>query len=89
MGISKNAVIGKLDRLVQCKENPEEKPVSTVTPNPFPPPRACLWPHGHPGDADFHFCGAKALPGKSYCAECAARAYERPKEQERDLLEAA
>lgn len=35
----------------------------------------CLWPIGDPGDPDFHFCGADALPGKPYCAEHAARAY--------------
>jgi GcrA cell cycle regulator len=35
----------------------------------------CLWPIGDPGDKDFHFCGAQALPGKPYCAEHAARAY--------------
>jgi GcrA cell cycle regulator len=35
----------------------------------------CLWPIGDPGDPDFHFCGAEALPGKPYCGEHAARAY--------------
>ena len=35
----------------------------------------CLWPFGDPGDADFHFCGAPAVPGKPYCAEHCARAY--------------
>lgn len=35
----------------------------------------CLWPIGDPGDSDFHFCGAQAVPGKPYCAEHAARAY--------------
>jgi GcrA cell cycle regulator len=84
MGVSKNTIIGKLCRLGQCR-----KSACTTTPNPFPGSGACVWPHGDPGDAGFHFCGAKALPGKPYCAECAAHAYERPKEQEPDLLEAA
>ena len=35
----------------------------------------CLWPFGHPGDADFHFCGANAVEGKPYCPEHCARAY--------------
>ena len=35
----------------------------------------CLWPIGDPGDEDFHFCGAPAVPGKPYCAEHCARAY--------------
>lgn len=35
----------------------------------------CLWPIGDPGDQDFHFCGAPAVPGKPYCDEHCARAY--------------
>ncbi|MEO1190806.1 MAG: GcrA family cell cycle regulator [Pseudomonadota bacterium] len=35
----------------------------------------CSWPIGDPGDADFRFCGADTLPGKSYCAEHCAMAY--------------
>lgn len=35
----------------------------------------CLWPIGDPGDQDFHFCGAPAIPGKPYCDEHCARAY--------------
>ncbi len=27
----------------------------------------CMWPEGHLGEADFHFCGAKPLPGRPYC----------------------
>ena len=34
----------------------------------------CLWPIGDPGDQDFHFCGAPAVPGKPYCDEHCARA---------------
>jgi GcrA cell cycle regulator len=40
-----------------------------------------MWPHGHPGDDDFHFCGGSPLPGKPYCANHAAVAYLRPKEE--------
>ncbi|MCQ9154145.1 GcrA family cell cycle regulator [Acidomonas methanolica] len=36
---------------------------------------ACCWPIGDPGTPGFHFCGAKPLPGKPYCAEHAALAY--------------
>lgn len=36
---------------------------------------ACLWPIGDPGDPDFHFCGAPAVPGKPYCASHCAKAY--------------
>lgn len=37
--------------------------------------QACVWPIGDPGDADFHFCAAEAVPGKPYCAEHCAKAY--------------
>ncbi|AOX17628.1 GcrA family cell cycle regulator [Kozakia baliensis] len=36
---------------------------------------SCCWPIGDPGTPGFHFCGAKPLPGKPYCAEHAAMAY--------------
>lgn len=35
----------------------------------------CLWPHGDPGDPDFHFCGATSVEGKPYCPDHCARAY--------------
>jgi GcrA cell cycle regulator len=41
----------------------------------------CLWPHGHPDDPHFHFCGGHLVPGKPYCAVHAAIAYVRPKEE--------
>lgn len=52
---------------------------------PPPPPKvvslaagkgpACQWPHGHPGHANFHFCGKQAEPGRPYCTEHVAVAY--------------
>ena len=39
--------------------------------------QACKWPHGDPGDADFHFCGAPAADGRPYCPEHCAIAYVR------------
>ena len=38
-------------------------------------PGTCRWPIGEPRDADFRFCGAKALDGSSWCADCAAIAW--------------
>jgi GcrA cell cycle regulator len=82
LGLTKNAVIGKLHRIALAPR------VSTP---PAPPQRnffefnghgpGCLWPHGHPDDVNFHFCGAHPLPGKPYCAEHAAVAYIRPREE--------
>jgi len=56
-------------------------PVQAPAPRPRTVARAngkgpnCLWPIGDPGDQDFHFCGAPAIPGKPYCDEHCARAY--------------
>jgi len=38
--------------------------------------RMCKWPIGHPGDADFHFCGKPSMPTFPYCAEHCAEAYQ-------------
>ena len=39
----------------------------------------CMWPVGHPGDGDFHFCGDRALVGKPYCVAHCAVAYVKAK----------
>ena len=41
------------------------------------PFRKCQWPHGHPGEKEFHFCGKQTFGKYSYCQEHAARAYRR------------
>jgi GcrA cell cycle regulator len=38
--------------------------------------RICKWPMGHPGEADFHFCGETVNPGFPYCVEHCGRAYQ-------------
>ena len=38
--------------------------------------RICKWPIGHPGEPDFHFCGAKANPGFPYCVDHCGVAYQ-------------
>ena len=38
--------------------------------------RICKWPMGHPGEADFHFCGQAVNPGFPYCVEHCGRAYQ-------------
>jgi GcrA cell cycle regulator len=39
-----------------------------------------MWPIGHPGEDDFHFCGGRPEPGKPYCEAHAKIAYIKPKE---------
>lgn len=38
--------------------------------------RVCRWPMGHPGEADFHFCGHAVNPGYPYCVEHCGRAFQ-------------
>jgi len=38
--------------------------------------KVCRWPMGHPGEADFHFCGQNVNPGFPYCVEHCGRAYQ-------------
>ncbi len=38
--------------------------------------KVCKWPIGHPGEADFHFCGKPSNPSFPYCLEHCAQAYQ-------------
>lgn len=38
--------------------------------------RICRWPMGHPGEADFHFCGEPVNPGYPYCVDHCGRAFQ-------------
>lgn len=94
LGITKNAVVGKVHRLglpprqSPIKERPKQPAAVMAPPKPkvmeFKGP-ACCWPIGHPREPGFHFCGAAAAQGKPYCAEHAAKAYvpNRPGRSER------
>lgn len=78
LGVTKNAVIGKVHRLglpkrrVSAAEKPKE--VAVVTLDGL---RAgmCSWPEGDPGAENFRFCAAPTVPGKPYCADHCAKAY--------------
>ncbi len=60
-------------RLVPAKPSPEiADKTSLLDLND----RVCRWPMGHPGEPDFHFCGAKVNPGFPYCVEHCGRAYQ-------------
>src|SRR5437764_44459 len=80
IGVTKNAVIGKVHRIGLVPRVVKE----------LPPPRrnvfdfvgaVCMWPSGHPNDDDFHFCGGRPIAGKPYCERHAALAYIKPKEK--------
>jgi GcrA cell cycle regulator len=38
--------------------------------------KICKWPIGHPGEADFHFCGKPVQAGFPYCTEHCLVAYQ-------------
>ena len=60
-------------RLVPAKPSPEmADKTSLLDLND----RICRWPLGHPGEADFHFCGVPVNPGFPYCVEHCGRAYQ-------------
>ena len=60
-------------RLVPAKPSPEiADKTSLLELND----RICRWPMGHPGEADFHFCGEKVNPGFPYCVEHCGRAFQ-------------
>ncbi|QGY80408.1 GcrA family cell cycle regulator [Sphingorhabdus lacus] len=60
-------------RLVPAKPSPEmADKTSLLDLNE----RVCRWPLGHPGEADFHFCGEAVNPGFPYCVEHCGRAYQ-------------
>ena len=78
--ISRNAVIGKANRLGLSKKlSSEDKTIkkeinaASLVPNM----NGCKWPIGHPGDNDFYFCGKPVIPGKPYCGEHCLIAYRR------------
>ena len=60
-------------RLVPAKPSPE---IADKTSLLDLSERVCRWPIGHPGEADFHFCGDKVNPGFPYCVEHCGRAYQ-------------
>lgn len=78
LGITKNAVIGKVHRLGLPKRRPtpgeEPEPQDVVRLDSL---RAgmCSWPIGNPGETGFHFCGEVAVGGKPYCGRHCAMAY--------------
>jgi len=38
--------------------------------------RECMWVHGDPSRGPWRYCGCNALPGKPFCGDHAAKAYQ-------------
>ena len=87
LGVTKNAVVGKVHRLGLPKRGSpikqKPKPAEIIALGALRP-GMCSWPEGEPGTEDFHFCGAPIVPGKPYCEEHCRRAYvKNPKDGKR------
>ena len=92
LGISKNAVVGKVHRLeLNARPSPIKKETvkKTVKKKEVKQENislmdlkmnSCRWPIGDPKDADFHFCGKDTVTGKPYCREHCKIAYTSLKE---------
>ena len=79
-GITRNAVIGKVHRIGLTPRVITQKPPPRRNVFDFTGP-ACMWPIGHPGEDDFHFCGEHPIAGKPYCEHHVELAYIKPKEK--------
>lgn len=85
LGITKNAVVGKVHRLgLPKRQSPirksavrEEKPLGEVIKLDKLTAGMCCWPEGEPGTDEFRFCGEKAVDDKPYCLDHCRRAYVR------------
>ena len=81
LGVTKNAVVGKVHRLGLPKRasSPRAKPPVEEKRNTVKlaalTASMCCWPDGEPGTDDFHFCGEPVAPERPYCAAHCARAY--------------
>jgi len=80
IGVTKNAVIGKVHRIGLTPRVITQKPPPKRNVFDFAGP-ACMWPLGHPGEEDFHFCGEHPVVGKPYCEHHVEVAYIKPKEK--------
>jgi GcrA cell cycle regulator len=86
LGITKNAVVGKVHRLgLKSRPSPirqksiakhvAEKPAPRIFTLADMSPQTCRWPSGDPKHADFRCCGRRVSEGKPYCPEHCDIAY--------------
>lgn len=77
LGISRGAVIGRANRMgLQWKRSPTTKPRPIAPQIEFPGFGNCVYPTGHVGAADFHFCGEMVEDiSKPYCPAHVAKCY--------------
>ena len=80
-GITRNAVIGKANRLGLTKDLQPKSRSKVIDDNSDKmfhlKIKGCRWPFGDPGTDEFHFCGAKQELGKPYCLDHCMLAYRK------------
>lgn len=90
IGRTRHSIIGRADRLKlgPHPSGPSKKPgrksrkgaAAPMGRHPIPdnpPASRCQWPHGTPGQPDFHYCGEPvARAGWPYCREHEKAAYK-------------
>lgn len=62
IAIEEPATEADIDAFADPHFTPDNKDLLDLT------KRSCRWPYGDPDQPDFHFCGAKSLAGRPYCA---------------------
>jgi GcrA cell cycle regulator len=87
LGVTKNAVVGKVHRLGLPKRGSPIKqklePAKVIGLSALRP-GMCSWPEGDPGTEELNFCGSEIVPGKPYCLAHCKRAYvKNPKNAKR------
>ena len=92
LGVTKNAVVGKVHRLGLPKRGSpikqKPKPAEVVGLASLRP-GMCSWPEGEPGTEGFYFCGCDSVPGKPYCDYHCKRAYVKVLKENRKANRAA
>jgi hypothetical protein len=89
LGATKSQVIGYAHRREWAeRRSPPRPPSDVVTVDLFPPSGRCVFPHGHPGQDGFHFCGEPvARVGLPYCPTHIAKAYQPAPVKQRQAAE--
>lgn len=91
LGVTKNAVVGKVHRLGLPKRQspiPEKPRPADVVRLDSLSSGMCCWPEGEPGEEGFRFCGEPSVPGKPYCATHCERAYVKVTKERKDIAAA-